>query len=90
MKRQTIPLLLTWKISIAEALAFGATVATLTLWVMATFVEKTSAKEFADSVENRFKSQEARELRLEGKIDKIEDDVAVIRGILEAQRRNSQ
>lgn len=90
MKRQTIPLLLTWKISIAEALAFGVTVATLTLWVMATFVEKTSAKDFADSVDARFKTQESREARLEGKIDKIEDDVAVIRGILEGQRRSSQ
>lgn len=90
MKRQTIPLLLTWKISVAEALAFGVTVATLTLWVMATFVEKTSAKDFADSVDARFKTQESREARLEGKIDKIEDDVAVIRGILEGQRRSSQ
>ena len=81
------PFFLTWKLSVAESLAFAATAVTITLWVMATFVEKTSAREFSDQVEARFMQTDARHLRVEGKIDKIEDDVAVIRGILEAQRQ---
>lgn len=84
------PMLLTWKISLAESLAFAATAVTLTLWVMATFVEKSSAKEFSDQVESRFMQMESGRQRLDDKIDKIEDDVAVIRGILEGQKRREK
>lgn len=83
---------LNWTMSLAETLAFGVTLVTVTLWVMTTFVEKTSAKEFSDSVDIRFSQMERRSDHIYGKIDKIEDDVAVIRGILEGQSRkkNSQ
>jgi len=82
--------ILEWNMTLAETLAFGVTLVTMTLWVMATFVEKTSADEFAEHVDKRFNKHESFELRLDSKIDKIEDDVAVIRGILEAQRRERQ
>lgn len=87
---KTTKSLLEWKISLAETLAFGLSLVTLTLWTMATFVEKTSAREFEALVDKRFDAQLVKEVRLEGKIDKIEDDVSVIRGIIEGQRRRDR
>lgn len=75
------------KTSVYNLVSFGVIVVTVTLWVTGSFVEKSSAKEFSDAVERRFMRIDQQYDRLEGKIDKIEDDVAIVRGILEARSR---
>ena len=80
-------MLLSWKLTLAETLSFAGALVASTLWVTGTFVEKSSAKEFASSVEVRFSIQEARAARIDEKLNKIENDVTRIRTILEHRKQ---
>lgn len=78
---------MSWTMTLAEAVAFATTVLAVTMWITATFVDKSSAREYYDATERRIQRIDTQYERLESKIDKIEDDVAVVRGILEVRNR---
>lgn len=75
------------KASVIEMLTFSAVCISVTVWVTSTYVEKSAAKEFSDSVDRRFDMNERRSQRIDEKLNKIENDVTRIRTILEHRQR---
>lgn len=72
-----------WKLSLAETLAFGCTVAALTLWAVDRFQTQADASEVRESIERRISVLQERQDRVESFIHEIGKDVSYIRGRLE-------
>ena len=83
-------MLLSWKLTLAETLSFAGVLVASTLWITGTFMEKSAAKEFANSVEGRFFVYEGRAVRIDEKLNKIENDVTRIRTILEHKKKTGE
>lgn len=71
--------ILQWRLSVAESVALAATVATMTLWLTATF----QSKEDAHKLEQRVSSIEIELTNLRSSMNSIAVDVSYIRGKLE-------
>lgn len=75
--------LLQWRLSLAETLAFAATVVSITLWMLNFFQTKADANEWKDSMENRVGKIEVEISSIRGSMETIGRDVSYIRGRLE-------
>jgi len=72
-----------WRLSLAETLAFGSTVAVLTFWISSTFYTKTEQLSWKADIEGRIQSIETKIGSIENNVTGIRADVAYIRGRLE-------
>lgn len=87
--------LLGWKLSLAETLSFGVTIAALTWWVSSTFQDKEEANksfqskiefmEYKESVNSRLTKVEAEISLMRTTIENVGRDTSYIRGRLEPQ-----
>lgn len=75
--------ILSWRLSLAETLAFGATVATLVLWLS----EKFLLKEDGNKLETRVAAIEGEISQLKTGMGQIAVDVSYIRGRLEPNKK---
>ena len=80
--------LLSWQLSLAETLSFGATVAIFTLWAMSTFVAKSDVKEWQSNVDSRVAKIELQIVEMQKSQNQIAVDVSWIRGRLEPKQRD--
>lgn len=75
-----------WRMSLAETLAFGVTIVTITLYAHDRFLSKSDADEWKKGIEGRVEVLEGRIEKLTESNSKIAVDVSYIRGRLEPKQ----
>lgn len=75
--------LLKWKLTLAETLAFGVTVAVMVVWLSTNYQSKAEALK----LENRIERVELEMSQMREGINKISTDVSYIRGRLEPRSK---
>lgn len=75
--------LLKWKLTLAETLAFGVTVAVMVVWLSTNYQSKAEALK----LENRIERVELEMSQMREGINKISTDVSYIRGRLEPRTK---
>lgn len=76
--------LLKWRLTLAETLAFGVTVATLVLWLS----DKFQSKDEGFKIEKRVENLEIKISNLSDGINSIAKDLSYIRGRLEPSSKD--
>ena len=83
--------MLKWRLTLAETLSFGVSVALatggITIWSMTTFQSKTDASELRQQFEHRVNSLEEELKAIRGNMGQIAVDVSYIRGKLEPRTK---
>lgn len=75
--------ILKWKMSLAETLAFGVTVAALVLWAVDRFQTRVDASEVKVAFERKLELIETNQSDTQKSLSQMASDVSYIRGRLE-------
>lgn len=79
--------ILKWRLTLAETLAFGVTIVSVTLFMVQNFQSKEDAEAWKIAIESRISSLESKMDSFQESQSKIAVDVSYIRGRLEPKNR---